>query len=103
MRSIDSDLHMDYSPSARPRTWRAAWSRWLGRLVLATDETLKLAEGYVQVKSLGPVPVRGLRPPSRYTRSSAPGWCGLDYKLLRLADSRALLAGTRRWNSCEGH
>jgi class 3 adenylate cyclase len=28
--------------------------------VLITGETLRLAEGYVEVKSLGPVPVKGL-------------------------------------------
>ena len=64
MRSIDSDLHMDYSAIGQT-THLAARMEQMARpgSVLATDETLKLAEGYVQVKSLGPVPVRGLQAP----------------------------------------
>ena len=28
VRAIGTDLHMDYPPWARPRTWRRAWSTW---------------------------------------------------------------------------
>ena len=64
VRSIDSDLHMDYSAIGQT-THLAARMEQMARpgSVLATDETLRLAEGYVQVKSLGPVPVRGLQLP----------------------------------------
>ena len=51
-------------PLARRRTWRPAWSnsRRPARMRL-TAETLRLAEGYVEVKSLGPIPVKGLADP----------------------------------------
>jgi class 3 adenylate cyclase/pimeloyl-ACP methyl ester carboxylesterase len=64
VRSIDSDLHMDYSAIGQT-THLAARMEQMARpgSVLATDETLRLAEGYVQVKALGPVPVRGLQAP----------------------------------------
>jgi class 3 adenylate cyclase/pimeloyl-ACP methyl ester carboxylesterase len=64
VRSIDSDLHMDYSAIGQT-THLAARMEQMARpgSVLATDETLRLAEGYVQVKALGPVPVRGLQIP----------------------------------------
>ncbi|MBI3327856.1 MAG: alpha/beta fold hydrolase [Nitrospinae bacterium] len=64
VRSIDSDLHMDYSAIGQT-THLAARMEQMARpgSVLATAETLKLVEGYVQVKSLGPVPVRGLQAP----------------------------------------
>jgi class 3 adenylate cyclase/tetratricopeptide (TPR) repeat protein len=61
VRSIGNDLHMDYT--AVGQTTHLA-----GRMeqiaapgsILITADTLRLAEGYVQVKSLGNVPVRGL-------------------------------------------
>jgi predicted ATPase/class 3 adenylate cyclase len=64
VRSIGSDLHMDYT--AVGQTTHLA-----GRMeqlavpgsVLLTEETLRLAEGFVQVKPLGPVPVKGLESP----------------------------------------
>src|SRR5499425_37404 len=64
VRAIDSDLHMDYSAIGQT-THLAARMEQLARpgTALMTDETLRLAEGYVQVKSLGPVPVRGLQVP----------------------------------------
>ena len=48
-------------PSARPRTWRLVWSTRRG--IRLTAETLRLAEGLVQVTALGPVPVKGLPEP----------------------------------------
>ncbi len=64
VRSIGSDLHMDYT--AVGQTTHLA-----GRMeqiampgsVLMSAETLRLAEGYVHVKSLGPIPVKGLAEP----------------------------------------
>jgi class 3 adenylate cyclase/tetratricopeptide (TPR) repeat protein len=64
VRSIGNDLHMDYT--AVGRTTHLA-----GRMeqiaapgsILITADTLRLAEGYVQVKSLGPVPVKGMGTP----------------------------------------
>ena len=64
VRAIDSDLHMDYSAIGQT-THLAARMEQLARpgTTLITGETLRLAEGYVEVKPLGPVPVKGLPTP----------------------------------------
>jgi len=64
VRSIGSDLHMDYTAVGQT-THLAARMEQMAKpgSVLLTADTLKLAEGYVQVKPLGPVPVRGLAEP----------------------------------------
>ncbi len=64
VRSIGSDLHMDYTAVGQT-THLAARMEQIAKAgsVLVTGETLKLAEGYVQVKPLGPVPVKGLEAP----------------------------------------
>src|SRR5262249_45051375 len=59
-----SDLHMDYTAVGQ-MTHLAARMEQLamgGRTLLAAD-TLRLAEGYVEVTPLGPVPVKGLDAP----------------------------------------
>ena len=50
-------------PSARPRTWRLVWRIAPPGSIRLTAETLRLAEGLVQVTALGPVPVKGLPEP----------------------------------------
>ena len=64
VRAIDSDLHMDYSAIGQT-THLAARMEQLARpgTTLITGDTLRLAEGYVEVKPLGPVPVKGLPTP----------------------------------------
>ena len=61
VRSIGSDLHMDYTAVGQT-THLAARMEQLARpgATLMTANTLWLAEGYVEVKPLGPVPVKGL-------------------------------------------
>ena len=61
VRAIGSDLHMDYSAIGQT-THLAARMEQLATpgTVLLTADTLQLAEGYVSVKPLGPVPVKGL-------------------------------------------
>jgi class 3 adenylate cyclase/tetratricopeptide (TPR) repeat protein len=61
VRAIGSDLHMDYSAIGQT-THLAARMEQLATpgTVLITAATLQLAEGYVVVKPLGPVPVKGL-------------------------------------------
>ena len=61
VRSIGSDLHMDYSAVGQT-THLAARLEQIAKpgSILITAETLKLAEGYVQVRPLGLVPVKGL-------------------------------------------
>jgi class 3 adenylate cyclase len=64
VRAIGNDLHMDYSAIGQT-THLAARMEQLATpgSILLTTETLRLAEGIVQVKPLGPTPVRGLRQP----------------------------------------
>ena len=61
MRSIGSDLHMDYTAVGQT-THLAARMEQLTRpgVTLVTGQTLRLAEGYVEVSPVGPVPVKGL-------------------------------------------
>ncbi len=61
VRAIGSDLHMDYSAVGQT-THLAGRMEQLADpgAILLTGETLRLAEGYVEVKPLGPVPVKGL-------------------------------------------
>ncbi len=64
VRSVGSDLHMDYTAVGQT-AHLAARMEQLAKpgSVLITGETLRLAEGYVQVKPLGPVPVKGVGHP----------------------------------------
>jgi class 3 adenylate cyclase/tetratricopeptide (TPR) repeat protein len=61
VRSIRSDLHMDYTAVGQT-THLAARMEHLARpgTTLITETTLRAAEGYVQVKSLGPTPIKGM-------------------------------------------
>jgi class 3 adenylate cyclase len=61
VRVIDSSLHMDYTAVGQT-THLAARLEQMAKpgSVLTTGETLRLAEGFVQVKTLGPVAVKGL-------------------------------------------
>src|SRR5947209_15187837 len=61
VRAIGSDLHMDYTAVGQTTHLAARMEQIAdpGAIVM-TPETLALAEGYVEVKSLGPVPVKGL-------------------------------------------
>src|SRR5574341_138971 len=64
VRAIGSDLHMDYTAVGQT-THLAARMEQLARpgSTLLTADTLRLAEGYLEVKPLGPVPVKGLEAP----------------------------------------
>src|SRR2546428_9877277 len=64
VRAIDSDLHMDYSAIGQT-TPLAARMEQLARhgTTLLSADTLRLAEGYIEVRPLGPVPVKGLPVP----------------------------------------
>src|SRR3984893_2828810 len=64
VRAIGSDLHMDYTAVGQT-THLAARMEQLASLgsILLTPATLALVEGFVAVKSLGPVPVKGLADP----------------------------------------
>jgi class 3 adenylate cyclase/tetratricopeptide (TPR) repeat protein len=64
VRAIGSDLHMDYSAIGQT-THLAARMEQLAPpgSIRLTVETLRLAEGFIEVKALGPVPVKGLAEP----------------------------------------
>jgi class 3 adenylate cyclase/tetratricopeptide (TPR) repeat protein len=64
VRAIDSSLHMDYTAVGQT-THLAARMEQMAKpgSVLTTGETLRLAEGFVQVTALGPVSVKGLTEP----------------------------------------
>src|SRR5215467_4220419 len=65
VRAIGSDLHMDYTAVGQT-THLAARMEQIAKAgsILMTGETLRLAEGYVQVNPLGAVPVKGLETPT---------------------------------------
>ena len=64
VRSIGSDLHMDYTAVGQTTHLAARMEQMAdpGAIVITTA-TLHLVEGYVEVKSIGPVPVKGLPDP----------------------------------------
>jgi class 3 adenylate cyclase/tetratricopeptide (TPR) repeat protein len=64
VRAIGNDLHMDYS-AIGPTVHLAARMEQTAvpGTILVTAETVRLAEGYVEVRSLGPTPIKGLAEP----------------------------------------
>src|ERR1700675_73401 len=64
VRAIGSDLHMDYTAVGQTTHLAARMEQLAdpGAIVI-TPDTLALVEGYVEVKSFGPVPVKGLAEP----------------------------------------
>jgi class 3 adenylate cyclase/tetratricopeptide (TPR) repeat protein len=64
VRAIGNDLHMDYSAIGQTTHLAARMEQLAppGSIRLTAD-TLRLAEGWVQVTPLGPVPVKGLSAP----------------------------------------
>jgi class 3 adenylate cyclase/tetratricopeptide (TPR) repeat protein len=64
VRAIGSDLHMDYTAVGQTTHLAARMEQIAdpGAIVI-TPDTLALAEGYVEVKSFGPIPVKGLPAP----------------------------------------
>jgi class 3 adenylate cyclase/tetratricopeptide (TPR) repeat protein len=65
VRAIGNDLHMDYTAVGQT-THLAARMEQMAKpgSALITGATLNLAEGYVQVRPLGAVPVKGLEMPT---------------------------------------
>jgi class 3 adenylate cyclase/tetratricopeptide (TPR) repeat protein len=104
VRAISSDLHMDYTAVGQT-THLAARMEQLASpgTTLVTADTLRLAEGYVEVKPLGPMPVKGLPAPvetyeltgggprrSRLTAAAAQGltrFAGRDAELEQLREA----------------
>src|SRR5215475_6950983 len=104
VRAIGSDLHMDYTAVGQT-THLAARMEQMAKpgSVLVTGDTLRLAEGYVQVRPLGSLPVKGLETPapvyeltgtvparSRFQATTARGltrFVGRDRELQQLAQA----------------
>jgi class 3 adenylate cyclase len=64
VRAIDSSLHMDYTAVGQTTHLAARMEQLaLPGSIRLTADTLRLVEGYVEVTSLGPVPVKGLPEP----------------------------------------
>src|SRR2546426_4265886 len=64
VRAIGSDLHMDYTAVGQTTHLAARMEQMaMPGSIRLTAETLRLAEGLVQVTALGPVPVKGLSAP----------------------------------------
>ena len=64
VRSIGSDLHMDYTAVGQTVHLAARMEQMaMPGSILITADVLRLAEGYVQVEPLGPVHVKGLMEP----------------------------------------
>jgi predicted ATPase/class 3 adenylate cyclase len=64
VRAIGNDLHMDYSAIGQTTHLAARMEQMaMPGSILITQAVRSLAEGYVQVNPLGPVPVKGLTEP----------------------------------------
>jgi hypothetical protein len=64
VRAIGSDLHMDYTAVGQTTHLAARMEQMaMPGSILITARTLGLAEGYVEVDPLGPVPIKGLPAP----------------------------------------
>jgi len=64
VRAIRSDLHMDYTAVGQTTHVAARMEQMaLPGSILLSAQTLALAEGYVEVRALGPLPVKGLEAP----------------------------------------
>ena len=65
VRSIGSDLKMDYTAVGQTTHLAARMEQMaMPGSVLITADTLRLAEGFVQVKSIGPANVKGMSEPA---------------------------------------
>jgi class 3 adenylate cyclase len=64
VRAIGSDLRMDYTAVGQTTHLAARMEQLaLPGTIRLTADTLRLTEGYIEVKPLGPVPVKGLEVP----------------------------------------
>ena len=64
VRSIGSDLHMDYTAVGQTTHLAARMEQIAGPETIAVaPATIALAEGFVQVRSLGPTSIKGLAAP----------------------------------------
>ena len=81
VRSIGSDLKMDYTAVGQT-THLAARMEQMAKpgSIMMTADVLRLAEGYVQVNSLGPAAVKGMSDPIEVFEVTAVGPARADQK-----------------------
>ena len=97
VRAIDSSLHMDYTAVGQTTHLAARMEQMATPgSVLITAETLRLAEEFVQVKPLGPVPVKGLTAPVEVFELLGTGVTRTRLQALRPVNSPARGAWRRR-------
>jgi class 3 adenylate cyclase/tetratricopeptide (TPR) repeat protein len=74
VRSIGSDLKMDYTAVGQTTHLAARMEQMaMPGSILITADTLRLAEGLVQVKSIGPVNVKGMSEPAEVYEVTGAG------------------------------
>ena len=88
VRSIGSDLKMDYTAVGQTTHLAARMEQMaMPGSVLMTADALRLAEGFVQVKSIGPVNVKGMNEPVEVHEVTG---AGLARSRLQAAAARGL-------------
>jgi class 3 adenylate cyclase/tetratricopeptide (TPR) repeat protein len=88
VRSIGGDLRMDYTAVGQTTHLAARMEQMaMPGSIMMTADTLQLAEGYVQVKSLGPVSVKGMNEPVEVHEVTG---AGLARSRLQAAAARGL-------------
>jgi class 3 adenylate cyclase len=115
VRSIGSDLRLDYTAVGQTTHLAARMEQIAapGSILLA-PAALQLAEGYVQVKALGPMAVKGLSEPvevyellgagaARYPRARAPADAPRVPRAARRVRGRRGLAGTGPTTATAAH
>src|SRR5262244_2220886 len=99
VRSIGSDLHMDYTAVGQTTHLAARMEQMaMPGAILITPAVLGLVEGFVQVKALGAVPVRGLRDPVEVYEVTGAGV--VRSRLQVAAASLASWGGSPSWRPC---
>jgi len=74
VRSIGSDLHMDYTAVGQTAHLAARMEQMaMGGSILLTAGTLRLAEDFIEVRALGPATVKGLAEPVEVYEASGAG------------------------------
>ncbi len=102
--AIGNDLKMDYTAVGQTVHLAARMEQMaMPGSVLLTPDALRLAEGYVQVKPLGPVSVKGLASRWKFMKLPALASRALDCKPLPRAASLALSDATLRRSSFAKH
>jgi hypothetical protein len=99
VRSIGNDLHMDYTAVGQTTHLAARMEQMaMPGSILITPAVLGLVEGFVQVKALGAMPVRGLRDPADVYEVTG---AGVVRSRLQVAAARGLTRFVGQQNELE--